>query len=71
MIESQINTTMKKLIYFFSLYKKNKQHSLRIHIASAGKLTNLLTDSQKKRITHLTLTGKIDARDFKSNWLSA
>ncbi len=36
------------------------------YVASAGTLSTLLTDTQKSTITNLSLSGNIDARDFKT-----
>ena len=36
-----------------------------INVVTAGSLNNLLTSSEKKTITDLTITGRLDARDFK------
>lgn len=36
-----------------------------INVSTAGTLNNLLTSSEKSTITNLTITGNLDARDFK------
>ena len=36
-----------------------------ISVATAGTLKNLLTNTEKNTITNLTITGNLDARDFK------
>ena len=42
------------------------QVSKNINVSSAGTLSTLLTDNEKSTITSLTITGNIDARDFRT-----
>jgi hypothetical protein len=42
------------------------QVSKTINVSSAGTLSTLLTDNEKSTITSLTITGNIDARDFRT-----
>lgn len=43
----------------------NAQVSKNVNVANAGTLSTLLTASEKLTVTDLTVTGNIDARDFK------
>src|SRR5665647_2040121 len=61
---------MKKLInlllcFCFTILVQ-AQVSKTISVATAGKLNTLLTATEKTTITNLTITGTIDARDFKT-----
>lgn len=40
-------------------------HALTVNVSTAGTLTTLISTDDKATITNLTLTGNIDARDFK------
>lgn len=52
------------VILFFS-YAINAQVYKTINIAEVNTLSTLLTSQEKSTVTHLTLTGVMDARDFK------
>ncbi|MDD5183671.1 MAG: leucine-rich repeat protein [Paludibacter sp.] len=41
------------------------QQSKTVNVATAGTLNNLLTSDEKSTISNLTITGNIDARDFR------
>jgi len=60
---------MKKLLtlLFLTLLASfiNAQVSKTINVATEGTLSTLLTAAEKTTITDLTITGNIDARDFK------
>lgn len=60
---------MKKLlsIFVFTLLATllTAQVSKNINIPTAGTLTTLLTETEKTTVTNLTITGIVDARDFK------
>jgi hypothetical protein len=61
---------MKKIICFFSciffVFWVNAQVSKTVNVDTAGTLSSLLTATEKSTVTNLTLTGNIDARDFKT-----
>lgn len=61
---------MKKLIFLFSLLYlaigTYAQLSKTIDLANAGTLSTSLTPSELLNVTNLTITGTIDARDFKT-----
>ena len=44
----------------------NAQVVKMVHISTPGTLSTLLTQLEKASVTHLTLTGTIDARDLKT-----
>jgi len=60
---------MKKLfILFFALalsLTNSAQVTKTLNVTTAGTLSTLLTSTEKTSVTNLTLTGAIDARDFK------
>jgi hypothetical protein len=61
---------MKKIICFLSciffVFWVNAQVSKTVNVDTAGTLSSLLTATEKSTVTNLTLTGNIDARDFKT-----
>jgi len=61
---------MKKLIFLFSLLylalDTYAQLSKTIDLANAGTLSTALTPTELQNVTNLTITGTIDARDFKT-----
>ncbi len=60
---------MKKLIQLFILLifviSAQSQVSRTINLSTSGTLDTFINSSEKKTITNLTITGSIDARDFK------
>jgi len=61
---------MKKLIFLFALlylsFGTYAQLSKTINLANAGTLSTALTPTELLNVTNLTITGIIDARDFKA-----
>lgn len=61
---------MKKLILLFTFLGIGiglfAQLSKTVDLATAGTLSTVLTSNELQTVTHLTLTGTIDARDFKT-----
>jgi hypothetical protein len=43
----------------------SEQISKSVHVPTAGTLVNLLTPTEKSTVTELTVTGNLDARDFR------
>lgn len=58
----KIFTTIILAIFTISLFG---QMSKSVNVVTAGSLSSLLTSTEKTTITDLTITGTIDARDFK------
>src|SRR5665647_1235991 len=57
---------MKKILLLFCLLFSLSLHAVTtINVTTAGTLPNLISAQDKAIITDLTLTGNIDARDFK------
>jgi hypothetical protein len=57
---------MKKILLLFCFLFSLSLHAVTtINVTTAGMLTTLISDQDKATITNLTLTGNIDARDFK------
>ncbi|MFZ4725678.1 MAG: leucine-rich repeat domain-containing protein [Paludibacter sp.] len=57
--------TYKAAVYWQDFMIIEEVGSKTISLPTAGKLSSLLTADEKSSITNLTITGKIDARDFK------
>ena len=55
----------KNLLLFCFLFSLSLHAVTTINVTTAGTLTNLISAEDKAIITNLTLTGNIDARDFK------
>jgi len=68
-IINKLNNTMKKVlsIIIFVILANfiSAQVSMTINVQTAGKLNTLLTAAEKTTVTNLTITGQIDASDFK------
>ena len=53
------------LVFLCNTYDINAEVSKKIHVNKAGTLVTHLTEDEANTITHLTLTGNINAIDFK------
>ena len=54
------------LFMLFAVLNSNSQVNKTLEVTTPGTLSALLTESEKSTITHLTVTGPIDARDIKA-----
>jgi hypothetical protein len=54
------------LQYLYIIYRPSAQTEKTIHIETAGSLNTVLTPAELNTVTRLTITGNIDARDFKT-----
>lgn len=52
------------IFVFISIYASSQNVSKSLNVSNSGTLSSLLTADEKNTITHLSLTGNIDARDF-------
>jgi len=59
-----MKTQLLALALLFSIASLLAQTTKTVHVTSQGTLKNLISDSETKTLTTLTVTGSIDARDF-------
>ena len=60
---------MKNFLFFFFIivaFNVDAQVTKNITVANAGSLSSLLTTVEKSNVTNLTISGNLDARDFKT-----